>query len=69
MNKPRLQSVQGLRAIAFILIFLSHTEIVAAGPAGVSIFLVLSGFCMMYAYVDRPVKLTGGGGGSTRQEK
>ena len=48
MNKPRLQSVQGLRAIAFILIFLSHTEIVAAGPAGVSIFLVLSGCMLMW---------------------
>lgn len=62
MDKPRLRSIQGLRAIAFIFIFLSHAEIIAAGPAGVSIFLVLSGFCLSYAYMDRPVELTKWGG-------
>ena len=54
--KKRLDAIQALRAIAFILIFLSHVEILATGPIGVSIFLVISGFCMTYAYLDRPEK-------------
>lgn len=62
MDKSRLLSIQGLRAFAFIFVFLSHIEIIATGPAGVSIFFVLSGFCMAYAYTDRSEELVGGGG-------
>lgn len=54
--KQRLSSLQVIRAIAFILIFLSHVELISTGPIGVSLFLVLSGFCMTYAYLDRPDK-------------
>lgn len=44
-----IESLQALRAIAFIMIFLSHCNIQASsGPMGVSIFLVLSGFLMQY---------------------
>lgn len=55
-ERPRIESIQVIRAIAFILIFLSHVELIATGPIGVSLFLVLSGFCMTYAYLDRPEK-------------
>lgn len=54
--KKRFASIQVIRAIAFILIFLSHVELISTGPIGVSLFLVLSGFCMTYAYLDRPEK-------------
>lgn len=43
-----IESLQVLRAIAFIMIFLSHCNIYSSGPMGVSIFLVLSGFLMYY---------------------
>lgn len=56
--KHRQRSIQSIRAIAFILIFFSHVELSATGPVGVSMFLVLSGFCMTYAYLDRPEKTT-----------
>lgn len=53
MNNKRIQSIQVIRAVAFILIFLSHAEVLAGGTTGVSLFLVLSGFCMAYAYWER----------------
>ena len=55
--KQRLLSIQVIRALAFILIFLSHAEVIATGPIGVSLFLVISGFCMTYAYLDREDKI------------
>lgn len=56
MTKDRLQSLQAIRGVALLYIFLSHVELIATGPIGVSLFLVLSGFCMTYAYLDRPEK-------------
>lgn len=56
MTKDRLQSLQAIRGVALLCIFLSHVELIATGPIGVSLFLVLSGFCMTYAYLDRPEK-------------
>ncbi len=49
----RIDSLQSLRAIAFLAIFLSHCGITSTGPVGVSVFLVLSGFLMMYSYKSR----------------
>lgn len=52
MKKSKIESLQGLRMIAFLIIFTSHisdNSIVGAG--GVSIFLVMSGFLMSYNYV------------------
>lgn len=43
----RIDSLQGLRAIGFILIFLWHCGIGYAGAYSVSLFFMLSGFCMM----------------------
>ncbi len=42
----KIESLQALRAIAFIAIFLSHCNVISTGPMGVSIFLVLSGFLL-----------------------
>ena len=56
MNR-KLLSIQVIRALAFILIFLSHVELVSTGPVGVSIFLVVSGFCLSFSYLDRDDKL------------
>ena len=42
----KIESLQALRAIAFICIFLSHCDVLPTGPMGVSIFLILSGFLM-----------------------
>lgn len=58
-NKQRILTLQGLRAIAFIGIFLSHTDITlfsSLGPWGVSIFLILSGFLMMINYSEEDKK-------------
>ena len=54
--KQKIPSIQVIRAIAFVLIFLSHVELIATGPIGVSLFMVLSGFCMTYSYLDKPEK-------------
>ena len=55
--QQKILSIQVVRAIAFILVFLSHVELISTGPLGVSLFLVLSGFCMTYSYLDRPEKI------------
>lgn len=39
------------------MIFLSHVGLTSTGPIGVSIFLVISGFCMTYAYIDKEDKV------------
>lgn len=56
-HKTRIPSLQGVRAAAFLGIFLNHSLSGAAnlGAGGVSVFLVLSGFLMTYSYWDRPV--------------
>ena len=59
-SKHILLPLQGLRALAFIGIFLSHSDVKALsssglGAWGVSVFLILSGFLMMvnYYHTDR----------------
>ena len=56
IKNERINSIQGLRAIAFLAIFISHTGIGslgALGAWGVSVFFVLSGFLMMYNYYNK----------------
>lgn len=52
----KIDGLQGLRAVAFIAIFISHTSVgnySKLGAWGVSIFLVLSGFVMVYSYWNK----------------
>lgn len=48
---PKLESLQALRAIAFLGIFTSHCALSDMGSWGVSVFLILSGFVMIYNYL------------------
>lgn len=55
-TKGRINALQGLRAVAFISIFISHTGIGnlgCLGAWGVSVFFVLSGFLMIYSYFPK----------------
>ncbi len=62
-DKRIIHSLQGLRTIAFIGVFLNHSIGGAAclGAAGVSLFLVLSGFLMAFSYWNREVDAVGHG--------
>ncbi|MBR4707676.1 MAG: acyltransferase [Pseudobutyrivibrio sp.] len=53
-SNSKINSLQALRALAFIGIFLVHSKIAWGWPRlGVSIFFGLSGFLMTYTYWDR----------------
>lgn len=58
----RIDSLQTVRCFAFIAIFISHAIKVSLplGTWGVSIFMVLSGFLMMYSYNNRDCSLAPG---------
>ena len=53
MNNKKIESLQGLRAIAFLFVFCSHVGILNYGQLGVSIFFVLSGFLTFYKYQSK----------------
>ena len=56
--KPKIDSLQAIRGVAFLGIYLSHTQIKpfqAAGEGGVALFLILSGFLMIYQYYDSDI--------------
>lgn len=54
----RINALQFIRLIAFLCIFFSHamSEYAILGAAGVSVFIILSGFLMTYNYYDREIK-------------
>ena len=53
-ENKRLEGIQILRAIAFLEIFLGHCGVKwCAASFGVSIFVILSGFCMAINYLPR----------------
>ena len=57
--RKQIESLQILRAIAFLEIFLGHCGITFfTGAFGVSIFIVLSGFCMGLNYLPKEEKLS-----------
>ncbi len=53
----KITSLQCLRGIAFLGIFFQHCGIGLWGTQGVSVFLVLSGFLMVYTYYSREEEL------------
>ena len=57
-KKEKIDSLQALRASAFLGIFLSHCKVISLGVWGVSVFFVLSGFLMTYSYYDRDLSLS-----------
>lgn len=58
-KKEKLNSLQVLRAAAFLEIFLGHCGIAFfTGAFGVSIFVTLSGFCMAINRLPKPETLT-----------
>lgn len=59
LKMERINSLQGLRAIAFLGIFLGHCGILGLSGMGVSVFLVLSGFLMIYNYYPKAEMLCG----------
>lgn len=52
-TNKRIDSLQGLRTVAFLLVFLLHSGLADTGEIGVSIFFVLSGFVMTLSYMDK----------------
>ncbi len=57
-NRENIRAIQALRGLAFLEIFLSHSNVPligASGAWGVSIFIVLSGFLMVYRYYDKQI--------------
>lgn len=57
-NNAMIDTLQVLRCLAFIGVFLSHvgwnaTTMAGMGYWGVSVFLVLSGFTMVYSYYGK----------------
>lgn len=57
-KEKKIYSLQALRGLAFVAVFISHTSILnysltCLGAWGVSIFLVLSGFVLTYSYYKK----------------
>lgn len=50
-----IESLQTVRALAFLGIFASHCGVTKLGNWGVSVFFILSGFLMVYSYYNKPL--------------
>ena len=53
-DKKLISSLQGLRAVAFLCVVISHCGAPWLGPWAISVFVALSGFLMVCNYYDRP---------------
>ncbi len=53
-DKKLISSLQGLRAVAFLCIVLSHCGVPWLSPWAITVFVGLSGFLMTCNYYDRP---------------
>ena len=58
-----IDSLQMIRGIAFLIVFIRHATYICPGSLGVSLFFVLSSFVMVYSYWDRPPAVTLKGAG------
>ena len=57
----RIDSLQAVRALAFLGIFVSHSELSSQlGAWGVSVFFVLSGFLMVFTYAGKELSTSPG---------
>lgn len=54
-EKGKLYSLQAVRALAFLGIFTCHAGLNQLGAWGASVFLVLSGFLMVYTYYEKEI--------------
>lgn len=52
-RRKRIDSLQSLRALAFLGVFTVHCGVTPFGHWGVSVFFIMSGFLMMYSYCDK----------------
>ena len=58
-EKRKLEGIQVLRGIAFLEIFLGHCGVkICSAAFGVSIFMILSGFCMAINYLPKVDKFS-----------
>ena len=64
--KKRLESIEALRALACIVVFLYHSGIDVAGPSAVCVFFMLSGFTLSYSELRRDSFVSPGILGSAR---
>ena len=53
-DKKLISSLQGLRAVAFLCIVLSHCGLPWLSPWAITVFVALSGFLMTCNHYDRP---------------
>lgn len=58
-DKKLISSLQGLRAVAFLCVVISHCGAPWLGPWAISVFVALSGFLMVCNYYDRPRTASG----------
>lgn len=56
----KIETVQVLRAIACIAIYIHHYKLLEIGEWAVSVFIILSGFIMYYSYNNRVLEKTFG---------
>ena len=52
-EKTKINSLQAIRALAFLGIFSYHCSLTGLGSCGVSVFFILSGFVLVYSYYER----------------
>ena len=55
INNEKIYSLQGLRVVAMVVIFLYHLELFPFGHFAVTLFIILSGFVMYYSSYNKEI--------------